>query len=164
VPSLLLRTRSEHKTPGGFANRTSLLFRTTSLSLQPEKPKPITPLVQPSQNSHAKCWRMNILHHPPSLPPRGAWIETNVQLASQQCRERRSPHGGRGLKHRRGHLSAGAILSLPPRGAWIETGWRWRRRGRWRCRSPHGGRGLKHRAEFVLPPGSRVAPPTGGVD
>ncbi len=101
-----------------------------------------------------------------SLPSRGAWIETAGGLGTVCKGVSRSPHGGRGLKHRPIHesiaypqgrsphggrglkLRAGrgpgrGVASLPSRGAWIETT---HHPGCWPgmyCRSPHGGRGLK---------------------
>ena len=95
----------------------------------------------------------------------------------------RSPHGGRGLKHKGRRGKGEARESLPTRGAWIETSSSscpcissrsLPTRGAWietqlqsfaaktpLCRSPHGGRGLKRPFDVsIVPLGSRS--PHGG--
>ena len=57
----------------------------------------------------------------PLLSARRAWIETIVNQQAAELRERRSPQGGRGLKHGRQKCGTRRVRSLSARRAWIET-------------------------------------------
>ena len=72
---------------------------------------------------HAKPARGRHLVAPPSLPSRGAWIETYT-AAKRDSPGCRSPRGERGLKHAENLRPPSPNESLPARGAWIETDYR----------------------------------------
>ena len=87
---------------------------------------------------------MGNIHMLPSLPPRGAWIETGGAAWIISGYARSLPPRGAWIETCVSQpFGYDKNRSLPPRGAWIET---WNSPATMRgasCRSPHGERGLK---------------------
>ena len=97
-----------------------------------------------------------------SPSPRRAWIEIFFLLFLPVWKNRRPPHGGRGLKYCRELYIFDYYLSPSPRRAWIEI--LCRPHGRWILgrRPPHGGRGLKFVFDLCLSHQVDSRPPHGG--
>ena len=98
-----------------------------------------------------------------SLPARGAWIETKAGALTIPI-SRRSPHGGRGLKHGLAANYHWSEASLPARGAWIETHLEVYLRVRLSRSLPARGAWIETPHKPCLQILDFVAPRTGGVD